>query len=91
MTKPNPNKPPAEKPNKQLQAALRQRITEQGLLAVVRESKLGHDSIRSYLADLPMRPSTLWGIEHRVAMLTRGAMATNGHAQEAQSANASRR
>jgi hypothetical protein len=96
MTKPNLNQPPPEKPNKQLQAWLRQRIADQGLIATAREMRSGPDAVRSYLADLRLRVSTFRGIEATLTMLAKATPtnghATNGHAQEAQTANgASRR
>jgi len=72
-----------ETADKKLQEQLRKRIREIGLVNVVKEMKIGPDSIRSYLADVPMRPSTFWGIEARIA---------RGYSQEAQTATgASRR
>jgi hypothetical protein len=73
----------AAKADKQLEGQLRKRIAEKGLYNVAKEMQIGTDAIRSYLAGLPMRPSTFRGIEATIA---------GGHLLEAQTANgASRR
>jgi hypothetical protein len=63
------------KADKKLQDQLRKHIAEKGIRQVVAAMQIGPDSIRSYLADLPMRPSTFRGIEATIA---------GGHLQEAQ-------
>ena len=72
-----------ETADKKLQDQLRKRIEEIGLHNVAKLIKIGPDSIRSYLANVPMRPSTFRGIEATIA---------GGYLQEAQTATgASRR
>lgn len=57
----------AETADKKLQDLLHKRIIEIGLVNVVKEMRIGPDSIRSYLAGVPMRPSTFLGIEAMIA------------------------
>jgi hypothetical protein len=55
------------KANKTLQAQLRKMIADKGIYKVSEEMGIGTDSLRSYLADLPMRISTFRGIEATLA------------------------
>jgi hypothetical protein len=57
------------KPNKQLQAKLRQLVNEDGLTRVSRDLDIGREALARYLADLPLHTSTFRGIEASVAAL----------------------
>lgn len=70
------------KPNKGLQAKLRERIDEVGLEQTSKDMQIGREQLARYLAGIPLTTSSFRGIEATLA---------GGYLREAQSANASRR